>query len=79
MKNGGNFLQLEYIFKNTKGSFVLIELSQGLFCNGKIEKIDEFMNICISDAILTSKSGFFFKKVERFYVRGKSIKIARIT
>jgi small nuclear ribonucleoprotein (snRNP)-like protein len=79
MKNGGNFLQLEYIFKNTKGSFVLIELNQGIFCNGKIERIDEFLNICISDAILTSKSGFFFKKVERFYVRGKNIKIARIT
>lgn len=79
MKKGGNFLQIEYIFKTAKGSFVLIELKQGVYCNGKIEKIDEFLNICVSDAFLTSKNGFFFKKVEKFYLRGKNIKIIRLT
>lgn len=70
--------KIDFVLKYTKNSFILIELEKGFTCNGKILKMDEFFNVLICDVIFTSKNGFVYKNLEKFFIRGKNIKTIRL-
>ena len=67
------------MLKNSKEALALIELKEGIICNGKISQVDEFFNILVTNVIVTSKNGSYFKKLDHFYIRGRNIKLLRFS
>jgi U6 snRNA-associated Sm-like protein LSm4 len=66
------------LLKACVGQAMLVEIKSGETYNGTLVSIDGFMNLCLSDVILTSPKGDTFWKMNEVYIRGNAVKYLRI-
>ncbi|MES1921227.1 RNA processing protein [Bonamia ostreae] len=61
-----------------KETDAMIELKNGNTYNGRLTKIDHFMNVVLGTAICTFKGGSEFLQLKECYIRGNSIRSIQI-
>ena len=52
----------------------MVQLKSGETYNGVLKSIDKFMNLKLTDALLTDAKGQIFKSVNEVYIRGNVLK-----
>lgn len=67
-----------YLLTAAKTKQILIELKSGESLNGDLVNCDSWMNLTLSNVILTSPNGDAFMKIPEIYVRGTQIKYLRL-
>ena len=72
------YSNINIILKKKRFYHILLELKGGIICNGKFRRVDEFMNLLLEKALMTTKNGFYFKEIPLIFVKGTMIKIIQI-
>ena len=66
------------LLKTAINSPILIELKSGETYNGTLASADPFMNINLTDVIVTNRTGDRFWSLKECYVRGSCVKYMRV-
>ena len=66
------------LLKAAEGSLIFLELKNGETFNGKLLKVDSWMNIFLVEAIRTSREGDRFVLCPEVSIRGNAVKFFRI-
>jgi U6 snRNA-associated Sm-like protein LSm4 len=67
-----------FLLKAAEGALVFVELKNGETFNGKLVKVDTWMNVFLADAIRTSREGDKFVLCPEISIRGNAIKFFRL-
>eukprot|EP00977_Amphora_coffeiformis_P008148 scaffold1825_cov181-Amphora_coffeaeformis.AAC.2 len=66
------------LLRAATGSPMLVELKGGDTYNGRLQSIDSWMNMNLTEVICTSADGAHFHKLPSAYIRGSAIKYLRL-
>jgi small nuclear ribonucleoprotein (snRNP)-like protein len=69
--------KITLISKKTKESIILVELKNGMTCNGILKGIDDYLNILLHKAIITMPDGKLFIEVLLVFIKGNKIRLLR--
>ena len=63
-----------HLLKASERHYVMVDLKSGMTINGTLVDVDRFMNIRLTDAVVTNKDGNTFHRVAEMFVKGNAIK-----
>lgn len=66
------------LLKAAEGSLIFLELKNGETFNGKLTKIDTWMNVFLTEAIRTSREGDKYVLCPEVSIRGNAVKFFRV-
>ncbi|QRG37575.1 hypothetical protein FDK38_001952 [Candidozyma auris] len=67
-----------FMLTSVKSQEILVELKNGESVVGKLTDCDSWMNLTLSEAVVTYNKGEKFNKLEQIYIRGSHIKFLRL-
>lgn len=67
-----------HLMKSSEKHYVMIELKNGQSVNGTLAEIDRYMNMHVTDVVLTNSEGTTFHRIPSIYIKGSSIKSVQL-